>query len=400
MPEARLHRHQNLASRPIVLDVSRLIWRLWRGRLPTGIDRVCLAYLDHFASQSCAFLQWRDRRIVLGPRDSDRLFALLMDGVGKLDKRRLVLLLARAIPRAALAAPVLAGRIYLNVGHTGLHVDSLPEWLQQRGLRPVYLIHDLIPITHPKFCRPGEKDKHAVRMRNALRSASGIIVNSADTGRALTVFAEQEAIAAPPQLVAHLGIEPAAPSRSADPHARPYFLSIGTIEGRKNHMLLLDAWDRLRDELGPDTPDLVLVGQRGWMAEATFARLDEPASEHGRVIELGSCDDHALDAWIAHARAVLMPSKVEGYGLPVLEAMLRGTPVIAADLAIYHEIAAGVPLLLNPDDAAAWAAAARSYLQDGADRDRQKAALEKFPTPDWANHMALVDPWLAGLRNL
>lgn len=385
------------ASQFIVLDVSRLIWRLWRGRLPTGIDRVCLAYLEHFADRSRAFLQWRDQRVVLGAKDSSRLFALLRNGIGKLDKRRLVLLLAAAIPRAMLSQQKLAGAIYLNVGHTGLHIDSLTEWLAARSLRPVYLIHDLIPITHPEFCRPGEKDKHSVRMRNALRSASGVIVNSADTGRALAQFAEQQDLAFPPLLVAHLGIEPAGQGNVSAPHARPYFLSIGTIEGRKNHMLLLNAWDKLRAELGPDTPDLVLVGQRGWMAEETFARLDQPQPEHGRVIELARCADDELDAWIAHACAVLMPSKVEGYGLPVLEAMLRGTPVIAADLAIYHEIADGVPLLLDPDDAAAWANAAQDYLQDSPDRMRQKTALADAMTAGWGDHMALVDPWLNSL---
>ncbi|WP_395397505.1 glycosyltransferase [Novosphingobium sp. BL-8A] len=234
-------------------------------------------------------------------------------------------------------------------------------------------------------------------MRNALVSASGIIVNSADTGRALERFAREERLPAPPQLVAHLGIQPAGSGGGAPLQAKPYFLSIGTIEGRKNHKLLLDAWDKLRVQLGADTPDLVLVGQRGWMAEETFARLDASPAEHGRIVELARCSDAELDAWICHARALLMPSKVEGYGLPVFEAMLRGTPVIAADLAIYREIAGGVPLLLDPDDAPAWADAARDYLHDCPDRLRQKAAMEKTITTGWADHMALVDSWLSDL---
>lgn len=380
--------------RPILFDVSRLIWRLWRGRLPTGIDRVCLAYLEHFADRSCAFLQWRDRRVVLGPADSDRLFALLRQGTGTLDRRRLVMLLMRAIPRAALSRASFAGAIYLNVGHTGLHIDSLPVWLEAHGLRPVYLIHDLIPITHPQFCRIGEKEKHSVRMRNALRSASGIIVNSADTGDALTQFGRDEELAPVPQLVAHLGIEPASPDHGSCPHARPYFLSIGTIEARKNHMLLLDAWDGLRRDLGAQAPDLVLVGQRGWMAEATFAKLDAPQPDKGKVIELTRCTDDELDRWIAHARAVLMPSRVEGYGLPVLEAMMRETPVIAADLDIYREIGEGVPLLLGPDDVDSWVAAVTDYLSNSSDRQRQKSALQGYAAPDWAGHMRLVDRWM------
>lgn len=377
-----------------MFDVSRLIWRLWRGRLPTGIDRVCLAYLEHFADRSHAFLQWRDRRVVLSAADSDRLFALLRQGTGSLDRRRLVALLAQAIPCALLSRASHAGAIYLNVGHTGLHIDSLPTWLEDHRLRPVYLIHDLIPITHPQYCRDGEKEKHSVRMRNALRSASGIIVNSADTGKALARFGREQGLAPVPQLVAHLGIEPAAPDHGASPHTRPYFLSIGTIEARKNHMLLLDAWDDLRRKLGPRTPDLVLVGQRGWMAEATFAKLDGQRPETGKVIELTRCTDDELDRWIAHARAVLMPSRVEGYGLPVLEAMMRATPVIAADLEIYREIAEDVPLLLGPDDTAGWVAAVTDYIGDSADRERQKSALQGYAAPNWTEHMRLVDRWI------
>ncbi|TCM20747.1 glycosyltransferase involved in cell wall biosynthesis [Novosphingobium sp. PhB165] len=393
MAASRSHR----PARPFVFDASRLIWRLWRGRLPTGIDRVCLAYLEHFAEQSCAFLQWRDHRVVLGAKDSDRLFALLRASAGMVDKRRLVMLLAHAIPRAMLARRSCKSAIYLNVGHTGLHIDSLPSWLKEHGLRPVYLIHDLIPITHPEYCREGELAKHTVRMRNALRSASGIIVNSADTGNALARFGLEQGLPPVPQLVAHLGIETPGSGNAGSPHPRPYFLSIGTIEARKNHMLLLDAWDHLRRELGADTPDLVLVGQRGWMAESTFARLDGARPEHGKVIELQRCTDDDLDTWITHARALLMPSRVEGYGLPVLEAMLRGTPAIASDLAIYQEIGGNVPLLLDPDDAAAWAHAARDYLTDSPDRERQKTALETFVTPGWAEHMQLVERWLGAL---
>ncbi|MFC0204949.1 glycosyltransferase family 4 protein [Novosphingobium soli] len=394
LPTSRPH-----AERPYVFDASRLVWRLWRRRLPTGIDRVCLAYLEAFSDRSLALLQWRDRRMVLGPRDSDALFALLLGGAaGGLSRRRLVALLARALPAAALRRPALAGRTYLNVGHTGLQVDSLASWLRRVGLRPVYLVHDLIPITHPHFCRAGEADKHAARMRNVLRSAAGVILNSADTGRELRRFAEAQGLPVPPMLVAPLGIERLPPAPSGSPHPRPYFLSIGTIEARKNHMLLLRAWQRLRAGMGSRTPDLVLVGQRGWEAQETFAALDaQPAGQPGRIVELGRCDDAQLACWIDHACAMLMPSRVEGYGLPVLEALSRGTPVIASDLEVYREIAGDIPLLLDPDDEAAWASAVQEALSTGADGRRQREALRGYAPPTWEGHMARVADWLLTL---
>lgn len=379
-----------------MLDVSRLVWRLWRGRLPTGIDRVCLAYLDEFARDSLAMLQWRDRRAVLGPARSDRLFALLAGGVDGLDKRALVRLVAGALPAAGMGRRDLGGRIYLNVGHTGLNVDSLPGWLERRNLRAVYLVHDLIPVTHPQYCREGEAGRHTQRMANALQSAAGIIVNSADTGNELRHFAHARSLPFPPQLVAHLGIEPLRRPGGPSPHPRPYYLCLGTIEARKNHIGLLEAWDLVRARLGEDAPDLVVIGQRGWEAGEAIARLDRPQPPHGRIVEMSRCDDGQLAAWITHARALLMPSHVEGYGLPVLEALSLGTPVLARDLEVFREIAGDIPTLL-PEAPAAWADAIAEDLAGGADRARQLQGLHGYTPPSWAGHFAAVRDWLARL---
>lgn len=382
-------------TRPYVFDASRLVWRLWRARLPTGIDRVCLAYLDEFAGDALAMLQWRGHRVVLGTRHSQALFGLLRDGAAQgLDRAGLIALLARAVPLALVRPPAIAGAIYLNVGHTGLDSSSLPGWLKRQGLRPVYLIHDLIPITHPQFCRMGEDARHARRIANALGSAAGIIVNSAATGDALAQFARSRGLPVAPLAAAHLGIDPLTQAALPSPHDRAYFLCLGTIEARKNHLLLLRLWDRLRADLGPDAPDLVLIGQRGWEVEQVFAALDAGPR---RIIELSQCSDAALAAWIDHARALVMPSHAEGYGLPVIEALARTTPVIASDLAVYRELAGTIPLLIDADDEAAWLAALHDYLTDTGDRARQLEALAGYRPPRWAAHMAQVRRWLEGL---
>lgn len=386
--------YSNRAPRPFLLDVSRLIWRLWRRRLPTGIDRVCLAYLDEFRHRSLAVVQWGKRRVVLGARDSDALFLLLLGGGERFSRRRLVTLLAAAVARAFVRPNALAGGTYLNVGHTGLNEPSLVTWLSRHKLRPIYLIHDLIPITHPAYCRPAEAEKHVTRIRNALRSAAGIIVNSAATGAELERFARDRNLPAPRMLVAHLGIEKLPAGTGIAPRDHPYFLSIGTIEARKNHILLLRLWESLRDQLGPDTPDLVLIGQRGWEAEEAFAMLDGPPHEAGRIIELGGCNDADLAAWLDHARALLMPSQVEGFGLPVVEAMARRTPVIASDLPVYREITQGIPMLVHPDDMAAWREAVLTYLVDSSQRKQQQRLLAAYCPPEWKRHMALVNAWL------
>ena len=381
-------------EQPHVLDVSRLIWRLNRKRLPTGIDRVCLAYLDAFADRSLALIQWRSRRLVLPTADSQRLFSLLRDGHASRLKAGLAAIVLRAVLRGKRGQPQIGGKILLNVGHTGLNAPGLVEWARQSGVSPVYLIHDLIPLTHPQFCRAAEDERHRVRMRQALESAHGIIANSQATLDDLQAFASSEGLSVPESVVAHLGVE-AFGARPGDRlHPRPYFLCVGTIEARKNHALLLRLWQRLRDEMGAATPDLVFIGQRGWLADEVFAQLDQQQPGQGRVIELGRCDDDALATWIAHSRAVLMPSFAEGYGLPLLEALMLQAPVIAHDLAVYREIAGDVPLLIDVADEDAWLSAVRDYCADSPEREQRIAAAAGLPVPSWQDHIAKVRCWL------
>lgn len=381
-------------GRPYVLDVSRLIWRLNGNRLPTGIDRVCLAYLEAFADRSLALVQWKSLRLVLPTTESDRLFALLRAGDGARLKTGVAVIVLRALLRRLAEKPRVCGKIMLNVGHTGLNAPGLTQWVQRVGLRPVYLIHDLIPITHPQFCREGEAARHTLRMRQALRSAHGIIANSQATLDALEDFAAGEGLSVPQSVVAHLGVEPLAARPADSLHSRPYFLCVGTIEARKNHALLLRLWQRLRHRLGADTPDLVLIGQRGWLAEDVFAELDGDQPRHGRVIELGRCDDAALATWIARSCAVLMPSHVEGYGLPVMEALALGAPVIANSLAVYREIAGDIPLLIDAADEDAWLDALVEYSGDSTRRQHRIAAAAGLTLPGWQDHVATVQVWL------
>lgn len=380
-------------ERRLLLDISRLLWRAWRGFLPTGIDRVCLEYVRRFGPSSLALLQFNGRILVFGARDSNRLFSLLLREGGA-GRASLVAALARALPRLSRSAPQ-REMIYLNVGHTGLHDPALGEWVEANRCRAVYLIHDLIPITHPQFCREGEAARHEARMRNALRSASRIIGNSKATLDELTIFASNQMLAMPPAIPAFISGWRSVERHFAPRPDRPYFVVVGTIEGRKNHLLLLNVWKRLASEMGSDTPVLVIVGQRGWQAEKAIAMLDNPDGLRDHVRELSACGDAELQDLLSSARALLMPSFAEGFGLPVIEALGTGTPVIAADLPVYREVVGDIPIYLDPADEAAWEKAVKSFAGDGPERKRQKEAMSTFNPPSWGQHFAIVEKWLA-----
>jgi glycosyltransferase involved in cell wall biosynthesis len=381
-------------SRDFLLDVSRLIWRAWEGHQATGIDRVCLAYLGRFASRSQLVIRRKGLTFVLSAGQSARIGRLLQGG--RVSKARLAAALLPALIGARRTAPQ-AGMLYLNVGHTGLDDGAMASWLTANSTRPIYLVHDLIPLTHPQYCRPGEATKHARRMGNVLASADGIIVNSRDTLGAVERFAVSTGAKVPPAVVAWIaGVSidgPVVPR----PTGKPYFLTVGTIEGRKNHLLLLEMWERLVDSMGSNAPGLVIIGRRGWQAEQTFRKLDDLGPLEGHVTEIANCGDEELASWIAGARALLMPSFVEGFGLPVMEALQLGTPVIASNLPVYREIAGDLPTYLDPNDAAAWEDTIRSFLDDGSERTRQREAMKDFRPPSWDQHFETVEGWLQAL---
>lgn len=379
---------------PFLLDVSRMIGRRWHGLRPTGIDRICLAWQAHFGARSQAMLFHQRGWHMLPMTASQELFALIAgDGTTAAFRRQFV---TYAIANLwSLARPGAGrGRILLNAGHTGLNLPQLTQWVAAADVRPVVLLHDIIPITHPQFCRSGERERHEERVRNMLAIAHGIVANSLDTLANLNRYATQAGLAVPPAIAVWPG--------TAQPDGSPQqrrtlsdeFVVLGTIEGRKNHALLLDVWDSLVARLGAGAPKLVIIGRRGWACEDVLARLDA-GGFLGRVEETGPLPDTAVAQRLAGARALLFPSFVEGFGLPLIEALSAGVPVIASDLDVFREIGQGVPHFLPPDDVTQWTDAILAYSKpDHPDRVAQVNRLGTFRPPDWPEHFRAVEHFL------
>jgi len=136
----------------------------------------------------------------------------------------------------------------------------------------------------------------------------------------------------------------------------------------------------------------------GWEADRVFERLDHDEKLRGHVIVLSGCGDRALAARLGEATALLFPSFVEGYGLPAIEALGLGVPVIASDLPIFHEIAGDIPTYLSPSDAQGWEEAIVDYMApESASREAQMRRLSSFKEPSWDAHFAAVNQWLAAL---
>src|SRR5207237_3018171 len=108
---------------------------------------------------------------------------------------------------------------------------------------------------------------------------------------------------------------------------------------------------------GERAPMLVMVGSPGWGAEPVLRTVEQSRLLHGRVIFARGLSSPALRQLVAHARALLMPSFAEGFGLPVIEALAVGTPVIASDLSAHREVAGDMAIYRDPTDRPGWLAA-------------------------------------------
>lgn len=375
-------------AEPVLLDVTRLIARSWTGRQPTGIDRVCLAYLRYFRGRAQAVVQHRGLIRVLSETGSAALFDLL-EGPDIAVRRRLARQLAAALV-ARTPREELTGRTYLNIGHTDFDLAVHHAWIRRSGVRPFYFLHDLIPVLHPEFSRPHAVRRHLGRVESALENAAGIILGSAAVRRDLEGFAASRGLRLPLLAVAPLaGAEFVRPARAAPAIPVPYFLCIGTIEPRKNHRLLLGVWQRLAARLGPDTPRLVIAGQTGPMTGDLLAPLTADAALAAHVEHRRACTDAELAGLLHHARAVLVPTLAEGFGLPFVEALQAGTPVIASDIPVFREIGQGSATLLDPADPGAWEAAVLAALAPPLRR------VSGFIPPRWPAHFDAVERFIA-----
>jgi glycosyltransferase involved in cell wall biosynthesis len=286
------------------------------------------------------------------------------------------------------------GAVYVNVSHTGLDQPRVLGRLRERGIAPVVMVHDLIPINFPEYCAPAAEGRHLRRMREVVDEAALVITNSATTAAELMAYADCVGRACPPTKVAPLGVEAEFLDQPPPWIApRPYFVCVGTLEARKNVAFLLTLWRRLAESLGDDAPRLVLVGRRGWENEAVIDHLQRSKAVIRLVHEASDLSDRELAQLVGGAAALLSPSLAEGFDLPVVEAMALRTPVIASDIPAHRELAGGTATLLDPVDGAAWLGAIASAARAG-----QRGP--SYAAPTWDAHFAQVEAAIALVRPL
>lgn len=425
-------------SRPILFDVTHLVTRL-TNPIPSGIERVDLSYGRHFAQDPsrevagihysfvgsglmaparlrdlmgavdkawseksggdadanfAAVAAWlkaprgeagRPTRIRANPQKAD---VRLRRGVGQLTYRFAPDYLGRAAENA----------IYLNIAQHSLYQPAYFRWLADYPrMAKVFMMHDLLPLEYPEYFRAGYRKRFDACVATIARHATAVLTQTeAVASRIRREMARRnrpdmrvEVIPLPSPLA------DIAPDSLTDPElaASNYFIIVSTIEPRKNHLLLLNVWREMAQRM-KNPPRLVLVGGRGWDNEQVLDMLDRCEPLRPLVIEAAGLSERGLARLVANARALLMPTFAEGYGLPIMEALTLGTPVIGSQIDVFEEIARDSATLLSPLDGIGWAEAIEAHLEDNA---CFRTAAKGFQPPRWADYFDAVEQFLESL---
>jgi glycosyltransferase involved in cell wall biosynthesis len=280
-----------------------------------------------------------------------------------------------------LALPALARRDRLEVLHGLVNVVPLAA-----PCPTVVTVHDLAFLRRPDLVPARRRRYFGAMLRAAVRRAARVIAVSewtkGDVVELLGVAPERVAVT---HLAADETFRPADAAtliafRARQGLERPYVLFVGNLEPRKNVAGLLRAFALLITEV---EHELVLVGGEGWMTEEISAALADPRLRD-RVRRVGWVEPAALPLWYGAADLFVFPSFYEGFGLPPLESMACGTPVIAANVTALPEVVGDAALTVDPTDAEAMAGAMRRVLFDPAlAADLRRRGLSRAEDFSW-----------------
>ena len=261
---------------------------------------------------------------------------------------------------------------------------ELPIGIRKSGIRSVVTIHDLIFLRHPEYYHWLDTKIYAWKFRQTIREADHIIAISECTKRDIIEYGH---VAEDKITVIYQSCAPRFSGQVPGDRANArYLLSVGSIEARKNILLAVKALSYLPADLS-----LIIVGKHTAYTDEVTAY----AAAHGlapRVRVMHGISDDELPALYAGAEAFVYPSRYEGFGIPIIEAINSGLPVVACTGSCLEEAGGPDSLYVDPDDEQGMAAAIRQVLRGAEGREerirRSRDYIRRFQGADVASQMA------------
>ncbi len=376
------------------IDLTDLLIYLRHNANLSGIHRVITALMQHASAQPARIgfvltRPWSDVFWALSPQAVGELLPMIEAGQGASPPMRA--LIDRLVRGARPASPrpglryLQPGAFWLNEGSPPLHAA-----LRRAGAVEIVLLHDLIPLTHPQLCMADQVQLFNGVVGEVLLGAHGFIANSRHTGTEVEAAIDAHGLPPRPVAVTPLAhaMRPAAPAGDwpdsiAALRGQVFVLSVGTIERRKNHALLVRVWARLL-ACGLRPPILVLAGKPGWDYSELETALAETGGLDGLLRIMPGLSDTALETLYQNCLFTAAPSLIEGWGLPIGESMARGKLCVTSERGSMPEVGEGHALLIDPEDADAAVPLFRRLITDHAWRAGLEADMAaRFSPRDW-----------------
>lgn len=309
----------------------------------------------------------------------------------------------RSLPALDIVAPPGAQDALFNPGDLWWqkkYVATVAGLKARTGVRIVQMIHDLYLIERPEWTPAGAVRVFAEQLHGIAPSVDCWLTSSQFVRQQVQRYLADRSVPEKPIAVLPMGWDSFDPLRNAG-HDRlsdrlvlgrhglvdkPFMLSVGTIEPRKNVPALLDAADGLRARFGDSLPRVVIVGGYGWKAAEVRARLTS-GSRKGTLLWLENLSDGDLGVLYRNALFTVMPSHGEGWGLAVQESLALGVPCIASNAGATREAGLDLATYFDPSSADGLTRAMVAWISDAealaAARDRIERALAMRKFPSW-----------------
>jgi glycosyltransferase involved in cell wall biosynthesis len=390
----------------LVFDVSDLFTYFRNVRSPTGIQRVQIEIITNalaagVSARICCFIEARDEWVEIPERIFTRLCALSLDG-NEGESAEWTVALNGALMTLSIAPPMAfpRGAFLINLGTSWwlqnyfLQIRCIK---QKHQVRYVPFVHDMIPVLHGEFCPKALTQDFISWAIGVFEHADFFFVNSESTKRDLLRVGAFLGREVEPDLVSVVRLDadirkPGRVAAKTDLLRRfgldgsPFVLFVSTIEPRKNHLRVFEAWLALLKKHGPRrTPKLVCIGHPGWLNDAIHEQLTAHEALASHVHRFMFVSDQELAQFYERCLFSLYPSFYEGWGLPVTESLCHGKTALVANSSSLPEAGGPFAAYFDPNSTPELIAGLETLMFDPAARaERERRIAAEFRPRAWS----------------